>query len=154
MRYSIRQNVFETNSSSVHTIQYKHIVRQPSKLRIYSKDHKVHVSCGEFGKELEIYDTQQEKLSYLVTLLAYSSGAVWDCDAEELYKNYEFELLEGYIKKYCGCNGIVVTNLRNADIDHQSQPESGCVDFINMYDEDKVLDFIFSDEIALKTDCD
>lgn len=154
MKYNIRRSVFETNSSSVHTIQYKHITRQPSKLRIYSKDHKVHVSCSEFGKDLCIYDTQQEKLSYLVTLIAYASGAVWDYDLDELYEKYEFELLEGYIKEYCGCEGIVVTNLRKADIDHQSQPESGWIDFINMYDKDTVLDFIFSDEIALKTDCD
>lgn len=154
MRYKIRRSVFETNSSSVHSIQILNTTRQPSELKVNSRDKMIHVECGQFGKEYCLYTTQYEKLQYLVTLLAYSSGAYWDLDTEPLDRCYEFEMLNNYIKEYCNCKGIKVTRLNKAEIDHQSQPESGWIDFINMYDKDKVLDFIFSDSYALRTDSD
>jgi uncharacterized protein YutD len=153
MRFTIRRGCFETNSSSVHSIQVMNTVRQKSKLKVFS-DGKVHVPCGEFGKEHCVYTDQMTKLSYLVTQLVYSTKAYYDGDPDELYHDYEFELLDGYIREYCGCNGIKVIKLNKADIDHQSQPESGYVEFINLYDKDKVLDFIFCEDFALVTDCD
>lgn len=153
MKTQIRRGCFETNSSSVHSIQMMNIQRQPNKMRI-CKDNKIKVSCGAFGKERCAYTDQKTKLSYLITLLAYTSHAVYGGDVRDIYDTYDFELLNKYISEYCNCDGIRIEDLRKAEIDHQSMPEGDWINFIDMYNKDKVLDFIFSEDLALVTDCD
>ena len=89
----IRSGVFETNSSSVHSLVFSKEGLEPSVLPV-DKNGKIITDFGEFGKEYCIYDTQAEKLSYLVTCLYYLSGGF---DAEGVYDNYDFQTLEKYV---------------------------------------------------------
>lgn len=148
MKKQIRDKVFESNSSSVHTLTISKSGREPSKF-IPDEDGYIHVDYGQFGKNYAIYDTQYEKLSYLVTLCYYCVGVYGktkDC--------YQFKCIEEAITEYTDCNGIIIDELEEPAIDHQSIPWDGDITFINVYDEDAVIDFVFNKYVALKTTCD
>lgn len=147
----IRRNVFESNSSSVHTLQISKDGLEPSKLEL-NKDGNIEVEFGEFGKEHIIYDTQYEKLQYLISFIAYNCGFYYcsTSDLEDLYENYDFKEVRDAICEYTGANDIVVIGETNAYIDHQSADD--CV--INMWYPDEIINFVFNKYVALKTDCD
>lgn len=143
----VRNNVFETNSSSVHTLAFSHNGRQPSAFKQY-KDGYIRVDFGEFGKEDALYKTQYDKLSYLMTQLAYLHP-----DLESIYNSFEFSAIQDAVCEYTGAKGIKIINKVEPMIDHQSVPEWD-VTIINIYDKDAVIDFIFNENIALRTGCD
>jgi len=153
MKKTIRNGLFETNSSSVHTLVYKDQSLSPSRLPI--KDGKVIAHFGHFGKDFEYYETQEEKLSYLLTCLTYSCGSTWDADPRErLYEDLYYRDLERVVCEYAGANGIEIINDVVPEIDHQSQPEyyGSCELF--PYTEENFKNFIFNDNVMLHTDCD
>lgn len=142
----IRRDVFETNSSSVHTLQISKDGLEPSELKL-NKDGNIEVELGEFGKNYMIYNTQYEKLQYLISFIAYGC---YYYDLEELYKNYDFMTVRNAVCEYTGANDIIVVGEAEAHIDHQSADE--CV--INLWNSDAIINFIFNKYVALETDCD
>lgn len=148
MNRKIRNHVFETNSSSVHTLVISKDGREPSNLKI-NKDGKIEIDFGTFDKNYDIYDSQYDKLSYLITCLYYLSG--WEI--EDIYNKWEFEEIEKAICEYTGARGIKILGEKEPYIDHQSQPYSE-IEIINAYDKDSVIDFVFNKYVSLKTDCD
>lgn len=142
MRNKIRKACFETNSSSVHSIVVSAEGMEKSKLHV-DDDGYIPVNYGEFGKELHIYNTQEDKLSYLVSLCYYLGGAY----------SWEFETLNRVIREYTGTKGIKITG-GEPDIDHQSQPDCGSDAVVNLYDGDAIRQFVFNKYVSLKTDCD
>lgn len=142
----IRKNVFETNSSSVHTLQISKDGLEPSKLKL-NKDGNIEVEFGEFGKDYRIYNTQYEKLQYLISFIAYNYSYYYDLD--DLYENYDYREVRDAICEYTGANDIVIVGEAQPYIDHQSQYD--CV--IRLY-KDEIINFVFNKFIALKTDCD
>lgn len=144
----IRKNIFETNSSSVHSLQIDGSGLEPSKLNI-DKDGYIRVEFGSFGREYRIYSSQYEKLQYLITCLYYITYSV-----EEIYDSYNFELICNIVCDYTGAFGIKIVGDENkAYIDHQSIPYDG-IKIINIYDDEEVKNFIFNKYVSLKTDCD
>lgn len=148
MKKQIRNEVFESNSSSVHTLTISKSGREPSKF-IPDKEGYIHVDYGQFGKEHEIYSSQYDKLSYLITLCYYCAGRYGNAA-----DSYQFERIEEAVKNYTGCNGIIIDDIEEPYIDHQSAPWEEGIDIIDVYDEDSVIDFIFNSYISLKTYCD
>ena len=144
----IRNNVFETNSSSVHALVYSPEGRQENKLKI-NKDGYIETDFGYFGKEYEIYDSQDDKLSYLMTCLSYTCSM----NIDEIYESYEFRNIEEAICNYTGAKGIKILGYVEAELDHQSVPY-GSIEIINTYDEEEVVNFVFNKNIWLKTSCD
>jgi hypothetical protein len=65
MRVTIRKGVFETNSSSVHTLAIS-----PDNYVAKSYPEKLKFACGEYGWMYEYLDSPEEKASYLWTYLA------------------------------------------------------------------------------------
>ena len=141
-----RKDVFETNSSSVHTLQISKDGLEPSELKL-NKDGNIEIEFGEFEKDYRIYNNQYEKLQYLISFIAYNYGYYYDLD--ELYENYDFITVRDAVCEYTGANNIIVVGETQAHIDHQSADE--CV--IRLYD-DEIINFIFNKYVALKTDCD
>ena len=157
MKEKIRSGTFETNSSSVHTISIDSSGRESCKIR-KNKEGKLLVDFGSFDKHEEIFSTQTEKLSYLMTCCAYlTDGSVY-CDErseiiDNVYETEAFEYIEEAVMKYTGCAGIKIIGKKDPYLDHQSVPEYN-IEIINMYDEDAIIDFIFNKYISLKTGCD
>lgn len=142
----IRKNVFETNSSSVHTLQISNDGLEPSELKL-NKNGNIEIEFGEFEKDYRIYNTQYEKLQYLISFIAYNYGYYYDLD--ELYENYDFITVRDAVCEYTGANNIIVVGETQPHIDHQSADE--CV--IRLY-KDEIINFVFNKFITLKTDCD
>ena len=148
VKRKIRKNVFETNSSSVHSLVISNDGREPSEFKV-NKDGYIEVDFGEFGKDERLYTSQYDKLSYLITCLYYLSG--WD--VEDIYEKYEFEYIEKAICEYSGAKGIRILDKNEPHIDHQSVPYSN-IGIINVYDKDEVINFVFNKYVSLKTDSD
>ena len=139
MRKQIRQSVFETNSSSMHslTIQGKDMVEfkvKTDELRPWN------VSYGEFGWGYDKLNTPEEKLSYLIT--EYQ-------DDEEMIDMINEALIE-----YTG-SPLSIKIRRNdwypkGHIDHQSQG------MIREYITDKqsIIDIVFNRECTIIIDND
>lgn len=149
----IRQNVFETNSSSVHSLVINSEGLEPSNLKIDPKTDHIIVNTQYFGKEYNIYNDQEDKLSYLITYIIADLQREYDNDeilAVELFKDYHFINIENIIKEYCNCSGVIVNIDEEGGLDHQTSPhESECI--INLYDEEEIKNFIFNKYISLKT---
>ena len=143
----IRKSVFETNSSSVHALCFDTSGREPSQFKL-NKDGNIEIDFGSFGRECEIYNTQYEKLSYLITAAYYVAGMPYDLD--DVYENWEFGQIRDAVCDYTGANDIVILNNEDPYIDHQSVP-SGSIELINTWMEDEVIDFVFNKYVALKT---
>ena len=150
----IRNNVFETNSSSVHSISIDTSGLEPSYLS-KNKDNKIVVKLGTFDKDDRLYTTQDEKLSYLITCLYYILGQPYTVAEfeEDLYADYRFKYIEEAVCKYANADGIIVTDIKDAYIDHQSVPYND-IEIISAYNDESIIEFIFNKYIKLHTYCD
>lgn len=148
MKQKIRSKVFETNSSSVHSIAISKEGREPSELKL-DKEGMIEVAFGSFGKDKRYYTSQYDKLSYLMSCLYYIVG--WDIS--DVYDSYEFGCIENVVCNYTGAKGIKILDDIVPDIDHQSIPDY-TIEIIDTRDEDAIINFIFNKYVALKTDCD
>ena len=130
---TIRECVFETNSSSTHSVSIKldrehETEKSIAELKSHIlTDGFLHVSCEEFGWGPEWFNDPLNKLSYLITLICevnnidgwYSEANNDDLRAQ-LEEVEDFQYLSNYIKKLIPeCNGIYVDNF-DGYIDHQS----------------------------------
>ena len=66
-----------------------------------------------------------------------------------------FRQIEDAVKEYIpGCQGIKIADFPDQpDIDHQSIPEYD-IEIVNIYDEEELINFIFNENVYLKTTCD
>ena len=162
MKKQIRIGTFETNSSSVHSLQISQKHMNKSKLKI-ADDGYVHVNLTEYyGKDAKDYKGQREKLTYVVTWMYIYFG----CNIEELYDKYLWKDFNNAFADYVGngCKGIWIdktmfggNEMAGDYLDHQSTPygiydSENCI--VNLYDTDQLINFIFNPYLWLHTDCD
>jgi len=154
-----RTGVFETNSSSVHSLVLANDGLEKCNMKIRRKKidgefkKLLVVRLAEFGKDYCIYNTQDEKLSYLVTLAFLVDG----CQELDLLKDkYSYQKLEEKICKYCSCDGFWIDEetLDDAAIDHQT-----LTDYYSVSDFESIMgleyvSFVFNKYAQLRTDCD
>lgn len=155
----IRHGVFETNSSSTHSVTVFSKKFSPSTLDVYS-DGYIHVNLGEFGWEVRNYYSQNERLSYLLTMLYELTGRNIPYS-----HNYEQNVMESMIESddftrivedvcsYTDADGIVIDNTYGY-IDHQSSTDEYRT--IDEFLDDcgcTITEFVFGD-ICVHTDND
>lgn len=146
----VRSNVFETNSSSVHAISIDKSGLEPSQLKI-TDDGIIYVRYGTFGKDYDVFDSQYDKLSYLISLCYFLGTGFGD----DIYDYYEFKCVEEAICEYTGAKNIRVSNVDDyPDIDHQMQPSCVGDCIVDLYSSQAVIDFVFNKYVSLVTDCD
>jgi hypothetical protein len=103
----IRSGVFETNSSSTHSLVVRGKGRPLSDFFLHLEDDGyVHASFGEFGWGYDVLYGQDEKLSYLCTMAACADSNMASND--DFYKNPEFQAINDVIKEKCGCKGLII----------------------------------------------
>lgn len=153
MKKTIRSNVFETNSSSVHTLSIDSSGMEPCNIP-RTDDNRLIVDFGVFDKE-GVFSSQQDKLSYLITCMWYNCGG-FDGTEEEVRQNYVFKYVEEAVCEYSGASGIYIPGKVKPYIDHQSVPEySDDVNGIcSLWSESSVCNFVFNKYISLECDCD
>lgn len=135
---NIRKGIFETNSSSVHSICI-------SKNKDYDIPKSFHFALGEFGWENEWYSDSRNLGAYLYTAIVY--GKFYDV---EKFKNHIYKTLGKY-----GCECTFEEPrynkewhyLENGCIDHVDETQ----DFVNtvMRSEKKLLRFLFGDSFII-----
>lgn len=175
MKRQIRRGVFETNSSSTHSVSVSHNNNQyyePTILNAFIDecDNKVHVKFGEFGWEIKNYSLPYNKLQYIVTMLAETEGGMIS-DIDDFFETDGFKLINDAVADYCHCDGIWIDEDMQLDnyewngktyyyiehngyIDHQSHEAYQSVqDFLDDYGLD-VTQFIFDDGVIVHTDND
>jgi hypothetical protein len=127
----VRRNVFETNSSSMHSLS---VIGSDRMSTLTSKDGIIVVGEGEFGWGYDTLKTPSEKLSYLVT--EYSGR-------EEM-----IDLIKEAVKDYTGMTLAVYEN--EGYIDHESQ--GMITDYIT--DKQSIIDIVFNDKNVIIIDND
>lgn len=159
MKIKIRRLVFETNSSSVHTLQISKEGMEPSELKIRKKDKKIRVPLRYWGKEHHLYTSQLDKLSYICTRAWCANNTYYrGMDLKEEVLNYVLGQIEEAICHYTGASGIELYIPRGEEpgFDHQTIPDysDDMNGFCNVWNEDSVQTFVFNKYISFTTDCD
>lgn len=165
MKRQIRRSVFETNSSSMHSLT----VRKEGvsgTLHIDEYENKVITHFGEFGWGYDYYTDPENKLSYLVTMLVETHRDYYSM--EELCETEDFQKINNAIASYCHCDGILIDekleqatsydgtkkyewNEHEGYVDHQSVESIDSL--LESYDC-TIEEFIFDKGIALIIDND
>lgn len=103
MKKLIRKSVFETNSSSSHSLSFKYeegdVIYEG--LDKYFRDEDIWINCGacRFADNRTINaKTAYEKIALLVTL--------WNSDAFCMFPIYTLNTLENIIRKNTGCKNV------------------------------------------------
>lgn len=156
----IRRGVFETNSSSTHSVTIRHKGLAHNCMKI-SKDGYIHTKIGEFGWEIVNYKEQEDRLSYLVTMAAEKNGmGTWyrredslNTLVKELMKTEDFKQISEEVGEHAGCRGVII-DPSEGYIDHQSHEDYQTLqDFLNDYGTD-VTEFVFGRGNIVHTDND
>ena len=161
MRKQTRRCVFESNSSSTHSLTVNKLGCTGT-LEVDEYENKVITQFGEFGWGYDVYNDPETKLSYLVTMLIETHRDC--CTLDELYETEDFAMINEAVANYCNCDGIIIDEDlvrcndeedtwcdHNGYIDHQSIMDIG--DLLADYDC-SVEEFIFDRGIVLVIDCD
>ncbi len=133
-----RVGVFETNSSSSHSISIVAGSYIPDRLPIDSEG-KVEIYTGEFGWEPETYNDAVTKAAYCLTYVT---------NHHNIEKNHY--MLREVIREATGAKEVRLNNTDPGYIDHQS--DDVCMDaFVS---HQTLRDFIFNKKSVLTIDND
>lgn len=145
----VRRGVFETNSSSTHSISIASGAETIDKLHV-EEDGVCRIHSGEFGWEVETYSDAATKASYAM---------VW---AKQYSSEENLRLLKKVIQEHTGAKDVVFADYVGEDqdlatgdydpgyIDHQSQDVAAEA----FQSEEKLRAFIFNPRSTLHTDND
>ena len=171
---AIRNSVFETNSSSSHSITIgKQGILSPFCIPI-NDDGYVVGEFGEFGWGYEKLKSQSEKLSYLLTMVAITEMQ-WRVEPDvDIIKLFEqtvgFQSLNKFVSQYCNgisleCIGLEVRkSFDETDtfhyvdyygyIDHQSCGHYNSLQNFLDYYELSIEEIILNDDVVIIIDND
>ncbi len=157
---NIRQNVFETNSSSTHSVSIaygdkSHLIDIPK----LDENGNINIESGEYGWEMCTYKGNvQDRLSYAAT---YALNYDYSYDDEEDDKKFNYEnnnllLLTEVIKEYTGANEVIYDEDSDDGwsihgyIDHQSTDEAATI----FESKESLESFLFNPKSFFITDND
>ena len=173
MEYVIRQGLFETNSSSCHSIT----VIKNGKLTTDNvfpilSDNKVHAEFGEFGWGPDRYTDPYHKLQYALTMaleteiyykIPHNVSNMRIKSKKDYYNCESFKMINDLIKKECHCDGVEIDSDIELDgswlrydgyIDHQSRENYNNLEEFLKDHEITLKDFIFDTSKVLIIDND
>lgn len=153
MKINIRKSVFETNSSSMHSVAIigsNHFNK--SKLGS-DKDNTVYIRPGEYGWGYELLKSPTEKLSYVITMIRYHD------ENHDIEDSIYFKWLSEMVLDYTGCklkiHKLISKYYPYGYIDHRS------TNTLNSFWSDQeeefksnMRDLIFNDKYFIIIDCD
>lgn len=110
MKKQIRRGVFETNSSSMHSLSISRVGKEYDtsiKYSIHDDDNKLYIPFGEFGWGYDRYDDSYHKLQYALTMVFATDARDAVC-ADDFYNTEGFKEINELIKEKFNCDGIVI----------------------------------------------
>lgn len=124
----IRNNIFETNSSSTHSISisgqsvYDY---QTLESMVDPADHYIHIEFGEFGWGYDEFIDPINKLQYILTMIMEIHGNELET-FNDFYNLDEFILVESIVTEHTeGCKGICIANDDFERNSYESEDEDG-----------------------------
>jgi hypothetical protein len=124
----VRREVFETNSSSSHSVS----IKKEEIIKLTKINRQLEGYFADYGRQHEILRTPEEKLSYVLTMIVskyvdtYSRLTHNDLPAKRVLRNLKantyYVLLNELVKKYTGY-------------------EIGSLDEEDIYDSEDIIDF-------------
>lgn len=149
----IRKNVFETNSSSTHSVAMSSEDRGYSHEMPVDENGTLYIQLGEYGWGPDILYTPYDKLCYVMSYLSqsYSSVEEFAEDAETGDISHMVGEIGCHLKEDCGVSSIVIKKSDDSwgdglgYIDHQSVG--------SLYSED-LIDLIFNNSKIILIDND
>ena len=109
MKKQIRNGVFETNSSSCHSLS----INKASKIEydkdmfedwIHDDDNKLHIGFGEFGWGYDVYNDPLNKLEYALTMVLETEGR----NIDDFYETKGFKLIDEFVRNTFECDGVAI----------------------------------------------
>lgn len=159
----IRSGVFETNSSSTHSVSVRCGKGLQQNWMPVGNDGYIHASLDEFGWEIETYRDQDAKLSYLLTMAymknppsvhSWSDEYSKPDDIKRFMKTKDFKMISDAVAKYAGCKGVMLDGIDGGYIDHQSHEDYMTTqEFLDEYGVD-VIEFVYGRGVYVHTDND
>ena len=145
MKNVIREGLFETNSSAVHSLVISSDGLEPSNLPM-DDDGYITIEFGNFDEYDEGITTfdQEMKLRYIATECFYINH--WD---KEIEGSYPWKYICEAVCEYSGAKGIRLGTLIEPELNHQVQPY-GDLKFCDAWDKDSVINFIFNKYAGIK----
>ena len=137
----IRKSVFETNSSSTHSLvvdEHSSLLEQPFS-EAETQQGYITVCSGEFGWDNDVFYDPGVKLSYLYTDICSSGNDIRRLEC--------MDILKEAVKQHTGLD-VVFDTSDCGYIDHQS---AGLCDDVWTKGIDGVIDFVFRTGSHLKT---
>lgn len=151
MKFRIRKGVFETNSSSMHSLVIKGEKKINKEQLKINEDGFIEVETDDYTWENFILETAQEKLNYVVACKINEDGLyLFGNDSENNSKHHkrlaragiEFIKLEEMLSEITGAKGIEVNLARGCSVEQS---------FDELVREDLgILDIIFDDSIKIE----
>lgn len=153
MTKQIRKKVFETNSSSSHslTMSSGDLVKRPFAAKVL-REGVVELTVGEYHWEWRRYYEPQAKLAYLLTQITdgnLPSGDSESITAQLREDNERFAMLEQVVLDHTGCKLLV--NPGSGGIDHQSGPQEKSIGLELFNNADTLRDFLFKADSYIET---
>ncbi|MGL4210001.1 MAG: hypothetical protein ACRCRT_00500 [Cetobacterium somerae] len=149
MKTQIRRSVFESNSSSSHSLTWQGKPLDFNTQQVETdEDNNVVITLDEYGWEYGIHKGVNSKLSYLASMLYYVNDTVTsDLTEVEVGGLLEFRPLYDWAKEK-GFNGLAIKG--DGYVDHQSC--YGTVEeFLSMYNLTSIDAFLTNNMITIET---
>lgn len=151
MKKNERKGVFETNSSSVHSLVWE----MPKKIKLSKKldikDGVLTVHCNNF-KQDTIVKGQAQKFEYIVTKIfrihcwEYETSKVVSTNDDECPWELK-DVLNAVNIYFPEIKEIKVMDIHNASMDYNyAEPEK----IVNLYNDTEIAQFLFTNEIMVK----
>lgn len=166
MKIKIREGIFESNSSSTHSLSVsrKSSYDYESIKRFIALDGALHIVPEEFGWEEREYRLPYNKIQYafeMIYMTEFSYDELKTLSVDEIYESEGFQALkEAILENISECKDVVVEPIEDTwsnpfgYIDYQScENYKSLQHFLSDYDV-TLEEFIFNTGIILKTDND
>lgn len=167
MKTITRHEAFETNSSSTHSIcvcSENKITEEDFKIFANNSYRPYEVKVGEYGWDLEEYNSFESKLDYIYIYLESSRRDKETAKINEINYSKVPEYLRGgpkfmewltdYFKKYdLEFHWKLKSSNYGGYIDHQSVGRGNDMEYI-LKSKKSILNYLFNDDVTVKTDND
>lgn len=146
--YQVRSGVFETNSSSTHSI----CITTNRKTTMCHPDH-VHFRCDDFGWEHRRLDSTEDKAAYLYSsmLHIFEQKELEKATAQIVDTLYKFKITCSFDKPEYRDYGSGLVYCINASVDHCGEDDHREFVEKTVYNEGRLLRYLFSQDSFVLT---
>lgn len=152
MKKKIRSSVFETNSSSMHTLTLKNSDETKDFVLELDKDGYLHIETGDYSDLEKDLKEVPEILSFVASwIVEWGYYDSWEAEhdyegnpsSDEMRSFKGFDILENIVRKHTGAKGIIIEEIKKLEF---PSAESLNINEEKILDPDVMEQLIFGKE--------